>query len=439
VTDSTQPPAGLTRKLLIAVAVMDLVLLTATGLLDQWFVDGKDFDELPWTKWPLVLLSLGREQTLGAWWTAAVLATAGLLFLYAASRRFSPKVAFFGLLGLGLMVLSVDELSGFHERVFSDNADSTASAFAGPGPWMAPLLPVGIVGLLVVRRFRGAELRWEQVALWVGLACLSSVALQEAIETQLYLPGERPTWLLLVEEGSELLGALLVLWAGLVTALAARREPSGVHVPSWLVIQVLAIVSVLAAATGEQRYGEYTSDPQSGLVQWWLGSAAALVVAVAAMRAAHRSTDPHRAGALRVLGGGAAVLAIAYGIDAFTWLSLAGPGFDQGARVAVGVALAGAALWIARDWTLPALICVAAAALVVFGDGAAGPWEIGAWWLAAAALFEAASQRTRREDVPAPAYPEAPVVTNQAPVAAQPAAHGLGWPSETSAAAYPLL
>jgi hypothetical protein len=274
-----------------------------------------------------------------------------------------------------------------------------------------------------VSRRRGSRVLLD---LWCGIAVLSTVPLQQQIEISQYPPGGRPPALRLLEEGTELLGAWLLLAAGLLllrgvisqdtAALRTLREQLGRR--WWLVFNVVGILSVLATQTSFSAYGDYAPDPQAGLPQWWLGSLAAGALALTALlaRTAAPRTDARPAGALTGLGLAAVALSVAYGIDAFTWMTVADASLDRVLRVCLAVAIGICGLWLLLTWRLAGLMTVIAAVVLALGHAAASAWEVGAWWAAAALVHEATVLRDTSAPAPPPA-PPAPVPEVPAPAA----------------------
>jgi hypothetical protein len=396
-------------------------MLAGTAALEYWYETGKSFEQLPWIKWPLILLNLGREQTLGSWWTAVLLATAGALLLLISGIRTSgaapARQVLLPLLGgLVLLGFSLDEEAAFHERVFAANPDDAASAFGSPAPWLLPAIPLAALLLLAWRRLRGRAASWTAVTTWSGIAALCVVPLLKEIETSQYAPGQRPPPLLLLEEGTELLGAWLLLAAGLLLLSTVTGEHQRVLVSFreqlrrrwWLILNVAGIVSVLGTQASLSRYGDYAGDPQSGLAQWWFGSLAAAALAAVAFlaRGAAPRTVAHPATALTVIGWSAVVLCVAFGIDGFTWLTVADASLDRVARIVLAVVMGVAGLWLVLTWRLAGLAVAAVSVIVALGHAAASAWEVGALWAATALVHEATLLRGRtRSSMTGAVYP----------------------------------
>lgn len=419
-----------TRRILPLTALLSLLVLAGTAALEYWYESGKTFDQLPWPKWPLILLNLGREQTLGSWLTGALLAAGGVAFLLAAALRRGRAAALPLVGGLALLGFSLDEVAAFHERIFASNPADASSAFDSPVPWLLPVLPVALLLRQLLRSRQPGRSRIPLVT-WAGVAALCAVPLQQEIENRQYAPGQRPPALLLLEEGTELLGAWLLLAAALLLVRAASggnpRALTACYEQLrrrwWLLFNVAGVLSVLATQAGYAAYGDYAGDPQSGLPQWWFGSVAAAVLAGTAFRARHSAprTIAHPVGAVTVIAWTAVLLCVAFGIDAFSWLTVADGSLDRAGRIAVALALGIGGLWLALTWRLAGLAVAAAAVIVALGQAAAGPWEVGACWFAAALVFEATlPPGTARGLAPGAVYPRSSAAPGRLPVSAAP-------------------
>ena len=402
--DPTMP-----RTCLAVTAAVGLVLLAATGTLDMWFrASGEDFDAMHAGKWLLVLLALDREQTLGAWWSSAVLAAAAGCFLLVArlrwlsqSRRTPALLALAG--GALLLGLSLDELASVHERLLIDDTGGVGRAFDGPGPWLLPFLPAGVLAGLFALRLSGRRTLTSTWLAATGALCLSTVGLQEDLEFSLFEAGQRPVWLTLLEEGTELLGSGLLLAAGSMALETARtvrpRLGSGVAVLLGRYGQVLLVVAGAGLVTGTALarawLGDYAVDEQLGLPQWWAGSTAAAGLSAAAVLQSKRERDRPRQ-ALQFLSAAAGVAAIVLGTDAFTWAQVAAKWGDPALRTLVALALATPAVLLVSAYRVSGALVALAAGAILVGEGAAGAAEVALLWLAALSLLPAPSSSAGR-------------------------------------------
>ena len=215
-------PERLRRALLLAASLV--TLLGIAGELGRNFA-GDDDRPLP-----RLLRTIRRtfnpsgEQTAGAWLTAAVLLLCGLLLLtIAAARRArgAPFVAHWRLLGAIFLFLSADEAIALHEQL----GDWLRARLETGGPFLwAWVIPYGAatVALAVaylpwLRDLPAGTRRRVLVAgaLMVGGA-LGLEMIQAAIVDGQGRGGGPVSVLAVVEEGAELLGAILLLDALLI-------------------------------------------------------------------------------------------------------------------------------------------------------------------------------------------------------------------------------
>jgi hypothetical protein len=210
-------PERARRLLLLAATVV--ILLGIAGELGRNF-SGDDDRFLP-----RLLRTLRRnfnpsgEQTAGAWLTASVLLLCGLLLLtIAAARRRNGAsfVAHWRLLGVVVLFLSADEAIALHEQL--GDWVSTRLETGGPFLW-AWVIPYGAAAVALVVAF----LPWLRALsvetrrrLLVAAAFLAGGALglemiQAAIVDGRGRGGGPVSVLAVVEEGAELLGAILFL------------------------------------------------------------------------------------------------------------------------------------------------------------------------------------------------------------------------------------
>ena len=152
-------------------------------------------------KWRLIYpLNLGGEQNLAVWWSGIVLFTAGVLFyeLYcrAADRLRLPWL----LLSVLMVVLSVDEIGSFHERL---------------GGWrnmiLAGLPFAAMFVYAIAHLLSRPEIRRAGGFILAGFLCFGSVGIQEFLEQTVDWPVWSRGIRLGLEEGTELLGSFLVL------------------------------------------------------------------------------------------------------------------------------------------------------------------------------------------------------------------------------------
>jgi hypothetical protein len=179
---------------------------------------------LPWfawlaPTWPRVYavvmhvrpwLNLGAENNFGAWWSGALLFLGSMLMFEVATGAPAGTRRAFAVLGLLSLGLSLDEVASVHERL------------SHRWGWR-PLIAIGLAcaGALAWALRTLARLGRRRTVLLVlaGYLCYGSIGLQEAAEHRRL--GGWSWHSRRFEEGSEVLGSLLVLLAAV-----GERHPS---------------------------------------------------------------------------------------------------------------------------------------------------------------------------------------------------------------------
>lgn len=230
--------------------------------------------------------NLAHENNLAAWWSGSLLLVAALHALdgRATATRLGDRAtaAAWAALALVLTALSLDEIGSLHER---------AEQFVPLKSWWS-LLPfaivlVGIAGWSAWQLWKRHRPRADVVLIAVAFACFGSVAFQEELEHALDWPAWALPLRLGVEEGSELIGMLLLIAAtsaasGGVFARAAANTSAPVFsavrpLASWpLAALPILAVPVFAAVTAR------LTDVNRGHPADWLAATLFLLAALAA-------------------------------------------------------------------------------------------------------------------------------------------------------------
>jgi hypothetical protein len=182
------------------------------------------------------LFDLDREATVAAWLSSAQLLALGAVLLLVAWRSSPPPPVsrpFLGCLGLGFVLLSMDEAAAFHERL-----SEALQAFGflprfkdGHGLWIFVYAFCGIAFLLVARRaalaaWRAARAEALLFAGGIAVSILGAIGL-EVVSYQ-FLRGAGAPLLyrteVVAEEFLEMAGVSIMLYAAL--RLWSRRPPA---------------------------------------------------------------------------------------------------------------------------------------------------------------------------------------------------------------------
>jgi hypothetical protein len=159
-------------------------------------------------------LDLGVENNLGVWWSGALLFLGSMLMFEVAIGAPAEARRPFAILGLLSLGLSLDEVMSIHERL---------SEHWGWSPLVAiGLVAVGLLGWALHALALRLGRRRTTLLVLAGYLCYGSIAIQEAAEHGKL--GDWGWWRSgRLEEGSELLGSLLVLLAAVGERHRARE------------------------------------------------------------------------------------------------------------------------------------------------------------------------------------------------------------------------
>ena len=226
------------------------------------------------------------------------------------NRTSIPRVATaWLLLSFVLLALSLDEIGSLHETVhpFMKQLD-----FVGEWSSWWTLLPFGLllVGMItysLVSLFRAPGQRTTVVLMCIGFALLASVALQEYVEQNLDWSANRALRFFkarlrpVVEEGTELLGMLFLLWATLNSARGGLSDRERARFPvlegvvSWR-RPVLLLVLIGAPMVAYVTVNMPETRHEHGAPADWPAAALYLLAALGAARSFFISG--HRLGGL---------------------------------------------------------------------------------------------------------------------------------------------
>jgi hypothetical protein len=194
--------------------------------------------------------NLVREANPAAWWSGLALAAGGFLACDLFRRQAAPGTWVWGAVSAVLVGLSADELTSLHERVDT------------PGGWT----PIAAVAALAFAFPLLAMLRdsaSRSAALWIGsgFGLFAVVAVMEYIERLVDLPqgwkGPRAG----LEEGLELAGQLLILFA----LVRERARLSSGDVKTWR-----AVVPRPSQLVGLRKWLTGLAVAHVAVVLWWV-------------------------------------------------------------------------------------------------------------------------------------------------------------------------
>jgi len=183
------------------------------------------------------LFSLRNESNPAALWSGMLLLLIAIHAFDGRSQHQSdnPSVGRAWLvISMILVSLSFDEIGSLHERLPSD---THLQYWLWVSPFALVYACASAYALLVL--YRSEEFRWSAKLIFLGFLLFASVALQEEIEWRLDLPEHLKPIRGGIEEGSELLGMILLLKAsmintrGLLSRTGESAFPAMEAVESW--------------------------------------------------------------------------------------------------------------------------------------------------------------------------------------------------------------
>ena len=196
------------RTLFVLASVMLLLVTCHVVAMQANFNESLGIkDALGFEYWQVALFDLDEEESFGTWFSAVNLLFAGLLSLYLAARGGVAHAAmryWWIVLGVGLMLMSVDEVVGMHEQintVFDEVVWTTLSLV------IVFATGVGFIPFLWHYRWR--------TALWFLLGGMLFVG--GAVGLEHYMGDDvnslRYNMFTAAEEGLEMLGVILAIYA----------------------------------------------------------------------------------------------------------------------------------------------------------------------------------------------------------------------------------
>lgn len=393
----TEGPGQRSSRTLYLVAVVgSLVLLAATGLRPT------AESAAPVIRRVFGILNLGSENNLASWWGGMLLFLAAAYAWDCSARARSEEsgagAAWAAISGI-LLFFSADEVSSLHERM--GRAGISVGSFA----WLSArdLLAIGLASvafICLLRLWRTPGERRSAGGLFLGFLILATIYPQETLEHRVEWSGEGVRTLrLVIEEGTELLGSLVILRVAMSQAAPQlmdgfrRRETATFGVlrplspPGMLVgVLVSAILAILTARLPDQ----YRGHPAD-----WFAATAFLAAGLLVLRPLLRG----QAGMRPALAAAAATCivasALAVALDPLRlvpvgslWLNL-----RVSSPAVLGVLFALTCGSSARPGTLPVVVVALAAGVVATGWSLSLPLIYLFTQLVALAAYHVASRR----------------------------------------------
>ena len=339
--------------------IVSIVMLAGTAVFAWYFRDaiGSDWDRGGFVKYLLIQFDLTTENVFAVWFSSMLFLFAGLFPIVIAcgygSRPLAAKTICV-LAGLGLIALSADEMGSLHERALM-----LISVWRG-GDGSSLKLLVGTVGALIaLPGFYFLLLLWRQsrsalVLFLLAVVCLASVPMQETLEIAAFNHAAdqatfvRPIGLMVLEEGSELAAALLLIAAfGVVVAEGRGSGSAGIgarRVDGWLLLLGLIALAGVGVVVGRSVVDSIFLAGDKGNLGFWFPAACALVAALVARSAAVslRAFDPAQSRVFGYLSWVALGVSAFYGSNLRLWgQSGDGPRVDSWVLVAIALIAVG--------------------------------------------------------------------------------------------------
>lgn len=228
---------GWGRPWLIVAILVSVALVAATGGQRLIASDSALYRVLR-------LLDLSSENVVAAWWSGMLLFLASL-HAYDGAERMKARVreqgapggvpgsdtttitaaarAWVVIAGI-LLFFSADEIGSIHERIGALAWPLGQSEFAVYG--IVAVVLGGLAIFALHRLWRVRDQRGSAVGLFFGFGLLASVAVQEYLEHTLEWSTLAEAFRVSVEEGTELVGILFILFVTMPNTIGARCLPS---------------------------------------------------------------------------------------------------------------------------------------------------------------------------------------------------------------------
>lgn len=243
-------PSNTPRRVFLGLMAL-LLVLVGLHLLTQWLMDRASVEQivrydLPTYRLRFRLLNMDREMSLPAWVSSMLLlGVGGLMMLASWAQRVRARGGVLGwaVLGLFFVGLSLDESAAIHEVLVNRVQDALGEYATGLlfYAWYLPVLLMGAALLLGLLPFllRLPRRTFWLLAMGVGVYLLGAVGFEAVMgmlveptgsdEPPLQHPGGGLVLVLLLEEGLELVGVAVLIYA-MLNYLSSRIRLSVVPV-----------------------------------------------------------------------------------------------------------------------------------------------------------------------------------------------------------------
>jgi len=192
--------------------------------------------------------NLRRESNYAALWSGMLLLLIALHAFdgSAENRSAAPRVArAWSVISLVMILLSFDEIGSLHERL---PADTHLQYWLWVLPFAAGFAGMAVYSLLVL--YRTERYRRSAILICLGFLLFGLVAVQEEIEWRLDWSAHMKPIRGAIEEGTELLGMILVLSASMLNTRSPRPVLEAVRAwrSSVLVLGLVAVAGIHQSA-----------------------------------------------------------------------------------------------------------------------------------------------------------------------------------------------
>lgn len=217
-------------KILTAIFILNIIMLLGTWAFHYYYYEllTGSWEEASGIKHILKEFSLATENTIATWYSSMLFFAVAIMcaFCFIAQKKMlfrkRDKSLSYGWIMFFLIfaILSFDEMSSMHERLGDISTLNPLGDY--PLGWVLLLaVPIGIVAVLMLY-FCFLQIKrapWAVFFAIAGILLFASIPFQEYFEMQSWQASadmenwKRPTFFLLLEEGSEIFGATFMFFS----------------------------------------------------------------------------------------------------------------------------------------------------------------------------------------------------------------------------------